>query len=55
VVPQAQRISGPRLLKRGIDIDRQHGPNCGAGDLMILRSILRGEPGRNSVPRPSRP
>jgi hypothetical protein len=34
-----------RLLKRVFDIDMQHCPNCGAGELKIIAAILRGEPG----------
>jgi hypothetical protein len=40
------RISWARLLKRVFDIDMQHCPNCGAGELRIIAAILRGEPGR---------
>jgi hypothetical protein len=35
-----QRISWARLLKRVFDIDMQHCPNCGAGELKILAAIL---------------
>jgi uncharacterized protein (DUF983 family) len=34
------RISWARLLKRVFDIDMQHCPNCGAGDLKIIAAIL---------------
>ena len=40
------RISWARLLKRVLDIDMQHCPNCGAGELEIIATILWGEPGR---------
>ena len=29
-----------RLLKRVFDIDMQHCPNCGAGELKIIAAIL---------------
>ena len=35
-----ERISWARLLKRVFDIDMQHCPNCGAGDLKIIAAIL---------------
>ena len=35
-----QRISCARLLKRVFDIDMQHCPNCGAGELKIIAAIL---------------
>ena len=34
------RISWARLLKRVFDIDMQHCPNCGAGQLKIIAAIL---------------
>jgi len=34
------RISWARLLKRVFDIDMQHCPNCGAGELRIIVAIL---------------
>ena len=34
------RISWARLLKRVFDIDMQHCPNCGAGELKIIAAIL---------------
>ncbi len=34
------RISWARLLKRVFDIDMQHCPNCGGGDLKIIAAIL---------------
>ena len=34
------RISWARLLKRVFDIDLQHCPNCGAGELKIIAAIL---------------
>jgi hypothetical protein len=34
------RISWARLLKRVFDIDMQHCPNCGAGQLEIIAAIL---------------
>lgn len=34
------RISWARLLKRVFDIDMQHRPNCGAGELKIIAAIL---------------
>jgi len=40
------RISSARPLECFFDIDMQHGPNCGAGELKIIVAILPGEPGR---------
>jgi hypothetical protein len=37
---RAHRISWARLLKRVFDIDMQHCPNCGAGELKIIAAIL---------------
>jgi ribosomal protein S27AE len=37
------RISWARLLKRVFDIDMQHCPNCGAGELKIIAAILSAE------------
>jgi hypothetical protein len=37
---QPNRISWARLLKRVFDIDMQHCPNCGAGELEIIAAIL---------------
>ena len=34
------RISWARLLKRVFDIDMQHCPNCGDGELKIIAAIL---------------
>jgi len=34
------RISWARLLKRVFDIDMQHCPNCGGGELKIIAAIL---------------
>jgi hypothetical protein len=34
------RISWARLLKRVFDIDMQHCPNCGGGELRIIAAIL---------------
>ena len=34
------RISWARLLKRVFDIDMEHCPNCGAGELKIIAAIL---------------
>jgi hypothetical protein len=34
------RISWTRLLKTVFDIDMQHCPNCGAGELKIIAAIL---------------
>ena len=34
------RISWARLLKRVFDIDMQHCPNCGGGELEIIAAIL---------------
>ena len=34
------RISWAQLLKRVFDIDMQHCPNCGAGELKIIAAIL---------------
>jgi len=36
----AHRISWARLLKRVFDIDMQHWPNCGYGELKIIAAIL---------------
>jgi hypothetical protein len=33
-------VPRPRLLKRVFDIDMQHYPNCGAGELKIIAAIL---------------
>jgi hypothetical protein len=38
--PRPNRISWARLLKRVFDIDMQHCPNCGAGELKIIAAIL---------------
>jgi hypothetical protein len=35
-----RRLSWARLLKRVFDIDMQHCPNCGAGELKIIAAIL---------------
>ena len=35
-----QCISWARLLKRVFDIDMQHRPNCGGGELKIIAAIL---------------
>ena len=35
-----QRISRARLLKRVFDIDMQHRPNCGGGELRIIAAAL---------------
>jgi hypothetical protein len=35
-----RRISWARLLKRVFDIDMQHCPNCGAGELEMIAAIL---------------
>ena len=40
VQARPQRISWARLLKRVFDIDMQHCPNCGAGELRIIAVIL---------------
>lgn len=34
------RISRARLLKRVIDVDIQHCPNCSGGELEIIAAIL---------------
>jgi hypothetical protein len=34
------RIGWARLLRRVFDLDRQHCPNCGAGELKIIAPIL---------------
>jgi hypothetical protein len=34
------RIGWARLLERVFDIDMQHCPNCGAGELKIIAAIL---------------
>ncbi len=35
-----QRLSWARLLKRAFDMNTQHRPNCGAGELKIIAAIL---------------
>jgi hypothetical protein len=35
-----QRISWARLLERVFEIDMQHCPRCGAGDVKIIAAIL---------------
>jgi len=35
------RISWARLLERVFNIDMQHCPNCGAGELKIIAAILQ--------------
>ena len=35
-----QRLNRARLLKRMFDIDMQHCPNCGTGELKIIAAIL---------------
>ena len=40
VAARPHRISWARLLKRVFDIDMQHCPNCGAGELKIIAAIL---------------
>jgi hypothetical protein len=40
VLARPRRISWARLLKRVFDIDMQHCPNCGAGELKIIAAIL---------------
>jgi hypothetical protein len=40
VQARPQRISWARLLKRVFDIDMQHCPNCGGGELKIIAAIL---------------
>jgi len=40
VKARPHRISGARLLKRIFDIDMQHCPHCGAGELKIIAAIL---------------
>lgn len=37
---RAHRISWARLLKRVFDIDMQHCPNCGGGELKVIAGIL---------------
>ena len=41
------RISWAWLLKRVFDIDMQHCPNCGAGELKIIAAILEVSPDAN--------
>jgi hypothetical protein len=36
---QSSRLA--RLLERAFDIDMQHCPNCGAGELKIIAAILQ--------------
>ena len=40
VQDRPHRISWARLLRRVFDIDMQHCPNCGAGELKIIAAIL---------------
>ncbi len=40
VQARPQRIGWARLLKRVFDIDMQHCPHCGAGELKIIAAIL---------------
>ncbi|MCE2692604.1 MAG: transposase, partial [Rubrivivax sp.] len=40
VLARPHRISWARLLKRVFDIDMQHCPNCGGGELKIIAAIL---------------
>ena len=40
VQARPHRISWARLLKRVFDIDMQHCPNCGGGELKIIAAIL---------------
>jgi hypothetical protein len=40
VQARPHRISWARLLKRVFDIEMQHCPNCGAGELKIIAAIL---------------
>jgi len=40
VQARPHRISWARLLERVFDIDMQHCPNCGAGELKIIAAIL---------------
>ncbi len=40
VQARPHRVSWARLLKRVFDIDMQHCPNCGAGELKIIAAIL---------------
>jgi hypothetical protein len=40
VQARPHRISWARLLKRVFDIDMQHCPNCGAGELKIIAAIF---------------
>jgi len=35
----SQLMNGARLLKRVFDIDMQHCPNCGGGELKIIAAI----------------
>ena len=40
VQARPNRISWARLLKRVFDIDMQHCPKCGGGELKIIAAIL---------------
>ena len=40
VQSRPNRISWARLLKRVFDIDMEHCPNCGGGELKIIAAIL---------------
>ena len=40
VQSRPRRLSWARLLKRVFDIDMQHCPNCGGGELKIIAAIL---------------
>ncbi|MBL8351924.1 MAG: hypothetical protein JNL87_16625 [Burkholderiaceae bacterium] len=37
---RSHRISWARLLERVFDVDMQHCPNCGSGELKIIVAIL---------------
>jgi hypothetical protein len=40
VLTRPHRISWARLLERDFDIDTEHCPNCGGGELEIIAAIL---------------
>lgn len=48
------RLSWTRLPKRVFEIDLEHCPNCG-GELKVIATTLRRDPGRDRSGRPSTP
>ena len=37
---RSHRLAWARLLRRAFDLDMQHSPNCGGGELEIIAAIL---------------